>query len=104
MAEGQLEKLDVKNLRLEDLDNLDHDALKEALKSVLRSPTASLQHQDHRSHSSSSGDIRVVDIAPSGEKVLETAAHEGQAMIRTTVAPLKKSAPPIQKTAPPVNK
>jgi hypothetical protein len=50
----RLQRADVKNLSLADVDAMGQDALKEALKSVIRNPTASMQHQDHRSHSSTS--------------------------------------------------
>lgn len=101
MAEAKLEKLDVRNLKLEDLDTLDHDALKEALTSVLRDPTASMQHQDHRSHSSSTADFGEMKVEGLDEM---HSAHGGHAVIRTRVAPIKKGAAPVEKTAPPVDK
>lgn len=51
----KLESLDVSKLRLEDVDILGHDALKDAVKSVIRSGLKMNMvqgHKDHRSHSS----------------------------------------------------
>jgi hypothetical protein len=41
------------NLTPDQIDKMDSDALKTALKSVLRSPTSAMGHKDHRSFSSS---------------------------------------------------
>jgi hypothetical protein len=50
----------LKDLTIADIDKLDHEALKAALKSVLRAPNPGelvMTHKDHRSHSSTDARI-----------------------------------------------
>ena len=49
---GKLESVDISKLRIEDVDQLGHEALKEAVKSILRTENLlGEDHKDHRSHS-----------------------------------------------------
>ena len=53
MADDRPNRLlvDISNLSASDIDRLSPNALREALKSVLRSPGGELMHRDHNSHS-----------------------------------------------------
>lgn len=59
MAEKEkLPKESIKDLTLEDIDKLSHEALKAAVKSVIRLPSGDdATHKDHRSHSSTQARI-----------------------------------------------
>jgi len=87
-----VKQIDATTLTAEDVEKLDHDALKEALRSVIRNPTSSMMHQDHRSHSSSS------------ERPIERPAELTAVGKREIAAPAKKTLEPVVKTAPPVEK
>lgn len=92
MPSTAVKQIDATTLTAEDVEKLDHDALKEALRSVIRNPTSSMMHQDHRSHSSSS------------ERPIERPAELTAVGKREIAAPAKKTLEPVVKTAPPVEK
>ena len=49
----KLQAIDLKELTLENIDTMSHEALKNAIQSVVRHKTSHAMHRDHRSHSSS---------------------------------------------------
>ena len=52
MPEKKLPKVDIAKLSPEEVDKMGHEALREAVRSVIRDPNLAASHRDHRSHSS----------------------------------------------------
>lgn len=64
MAQDEkLHPLDLSKMTLEDVDNVSHDVLHEALESVIRRPgTELLNHQSHKSHGSRIGPMEPAEV------------------------------------------
>jgi hypothetical protein len=52
MPAKNLPKIDITKLDPEEVDKMGHEALREAVRSVIRDPNLAASHRDHRSHSS----------------------------------------------------
>ena len=52
MATSKLPKVDINKLTPAEVDKMSHEALREAVRSVVRDPNLAASHKDHRSHSS----------------------------------------------------
>lgn len=57
MPTTNLPKVDLSKLTPDELDKLSHEALREAVRSVIKDPNIAATHKDHRSHSSVDGRI-----------------------------------------------
>jgi hypothetical protein len=48
----KLSKVDINKLTPAEVDKMSHEALRDAVRSVIRDPNLAASHRDHRSHSS----------------------------------------------------
>lgn len=51
MGTRKVEKIDISKLKVEDIDAMGIDAMRDALRSVVRGDIRAAGHRDHRSHS-----------------------------------------------------
>ena len=75
----QLPKVDISKIKAADIDNMSPDALRAAVRSVVRDPNLAASHRDHRSHSSVDSQLmdRAINVSNPAAGGVKTAGGIG---------------------------